>query len=74
MIFNRHPKFQIEHSGRGGHILCSHKKLTCKFNIEMAEGGNFIVFTGSDSKYDEVRIELRKYLDSSDKKNWWISQ
>ncbi len=40
----------------------------------MAEGGNFIVFTGSDSKYDEVRIELRKYLDSSDKKNWWISQ
>jgi len=40
----------------------------------MAAEGNFIVFTGNDSKYADMRVELRKYLDSNDRSGWWITE
>ncbi|GHF91105.1 hypothetical protein [Thalassotalea marina] len=74
MFLSRPTKFEIKHSGRGGVINCQFKKLSCKFNIEMAAEGNFIIFTGNDSKYADLRIELRKYLDSSGRSGWWIAE
>jgi hypothetical protein len=68
------PKFSIEHSGRGGKISFKLNGEYSAFNIEMGEGGNFLVFTGSEPKYNKVRKELRNYLDKNDKQGWHIVQ
>lgn len=67
-------RFCIEHSGRGGKISFKFNGEYPAFNIEMGEGGNFLVFTGSEAKYDEVRQELRSYLDNNKKQGWHIVQ
>jgi len=72
VIFQRNENFEVIHSGRGGKITFNYNGSINSFNIEIAENGNFIIFTGKDSKFKEVRVSLRKFLDSTDRKGWFI--
>ena len=74
MIFGRKPKFEVVHSGRGGTINFENKGKKECFSIEMGPNGNFFVFTGRSSKYAEIRLELREFLNSSERKGWIIDE
>ena len=74
MFFRKRVEFEVKHSGRGGTVSFTYDGNMNSFNIEMCEKGNFVVFTGRESRYAKVRVHLREFLDRSDRNGWFIDE
>ncbi|TBR43550.1 hypothetical protein CBF23_005075 [Marinomonas agarivorans] len=62
------------HSGRGGTINFKFEGKQDCFTIEMGAEGHFSVFTGRSKKYVDIRMELRAFLNSTDREGWVIEE
>jgi len=73
MFFNA-TKFEVVHSGRGGHISFLLKGKKEQFNIEMGSEGSFLIFSGKDVKFEKIKIELIKFLNETKRTGWVICE